>query len=381
MIQFLQPLDTQKLRMAFNNDIIRFYSNNAIPALSCRIYDTFQKINVTLYPNPQGQFYFNFKPYVSALINTRNFNDTLQTNIMDYEPDSFIYNFSQGTFTQRNITFEVYYENNTTESVSFVLSWLAGVQQPGSFHNFRISDMLILSPFVKDSANKYYLKYWKGYPFDIPFYSNGINLKVKNETNLLSMDFNTLGYGERLVVSDGRTNVTLEDILPLSDGHNNLVFMKGNQPSINDKYLILEKSDHTKGVYLKWLNTMGGYNYWLFENTYSIDRSTKQLGEINTDFNNIDSTFGRTATLGKESQDTIKVVAELLNEDERAIVQGILDSPKIYLFTGRPYAQNDYNDWVEVTLKTGNARIKNARQPLTNFTFDLELPQRYTQTL
>lgn len=72
MIYFLQPINTRKLRMAYNNDIIRFYSNNPLEPVSCTINDTFNAINATLYPNPQGHFYFNFKPYISTLINRNN---------------------------------------------------------------------------------------------------------------------------------------------------------------------------------------------------------------------------------------------------------------------------------------------------------------------
>ena len=74
-------------------------------------------------------------------------------------------------------------------------------------------------------------------------------------------------------------------------------------------------------------------------------------------------------------------MAELLNEEERRIVEGLIDSPKIYLFTGRPYGRSSYRDWLEVTLKNTNVRLKNPKQPLVNFAFDLELPLRYTQTL
>lgn len=381
MINFLQSIDTHKLRMAYNNDIIRFYGNNALQAVSCQIYDTFLKINATIYPNPQGQFYFNFKPYVSALINTRNFDDTTEPNIQADVPSSYVYNFSNGTFTQRNITFKIQYDNDTTESVSYVLSWIAGVQQPNNYYNFRLGDLLLLSPFKKDSANSYYLKYWQGYPFDIPFYTPNSTIEIVNETNLLSAEFSITGYGDRLIVSDGRTNVTLEDVLPLSEGFNQLRFIKNTLPGQYDKYVTLEKIPYQCGVYLKWFNAMGGYSYWLFENTYSIDRSTKHIGEIDRDNNNLEDTFARVATLGKESQDTIRVIAELINEDERGILEGILDSPKVYMFTGKPYSQNGHRNWIEVSLKTSSARLKNPRQPLTNFTFDLELPERYTQTL
>jgi hypothetical protein len=184
-----------------------------------------------------------------------------------------------------------------------------------------------------------------------------------------------------MVFSNGDDDETLEDILPLAEGYNTLRVMQLDTEADTDKFISLHKVPYKQGVYLKWLNALGGYSYWLFEDTYSIDRSTKQLGELDRDNDNLEDTFGRSIQIGKESQDSLKIIAELLTEDERRIVEGILDSPKIYLFTGKPFAQNGYRDWIEVSLKTTSARIKNPRQPLTNFTFDIELPMRYTQTL
>lgn len=262
-----------------------------------------------------------------------------------------------------------------------MLSWIAGVEQPGSYHNFSVNDLLILSPCKQDSTNNYYLKYWQGYPFDITFYTPDSTMRIDNATNMLSVDFDNLGYGDRLVVSDGRTDMTLENILPFAEGYNQLRFIKPTFTGGYEKFVTLDKQPYACGVYLKWFNAYGGYSYWLFENTYSIDRRTKHLGEIINDTNNLESTLARTATLGKESRDTIRVIAELLTDEERRIIESILDSPKIYLFSGKPYSQNKYYNWLEVQLTTSNVRLKNPRQPLTNFTFDLELPERYTQTL
>src|SRR5690606_24397330 len=186
---------------------------------------------------------------------------------------------------------------------------------------------------------------------------------------------------KRLVVSDGRTDVSLESQVPLINGINTLRYMSGSTPKASDKFISLEKMPCREGGYLKWLNKYGGYSYWLFEKTFPIDRSTKYTGELDRDYDNLEQMPARSIPIGKESQDTMKIVAELLTEDESRIVEGLLDSPKIYLFTGKPFAQNGITDWIEVTLKTTSARIKNARQPLTNFTFDIELPQRFMQTL
>jgi hypothetical protein len=382
-IIFATAIDDTKLRMAYNNDVLRFYSDNTLAAKSCRITNRNDSpaLNITLYPAPDGSFFFNFKPYVTALINTRNFEDTLQPELNRTNPDSFVYNATPGTLLQLNINIEITFINDTTDDVTHSLTWLAAAAQLGSYVPLSTSGTYVLSPFAKASANAWYLKYWQGYPYDVSVYCPDALFRVANETNLLTAQFTVPGPVFRMVFSNGDDDETLEDVLPLREGHNSLRIMADEEPGANDMFINLHKVPYKPGVYLKWLNAMGGYSYWLFEDTYSVDRSTKQLGELDHDNDNPEHSFGRTVQIGKESQDTMKILAELLTDDERRIVEGILDAPKIYLFTGKPYARNGYNDWIEVALKTTSARIKNPRQPLTNFTFDIELPVRYTQTL
>jgi hypothetical protein len=378
-IVFEKDINEGKLRMAYNNDVVKFYSESANQPLYCDI--TALGLDVRIYPNPFNRFYFNFKPYVSAIINSRQFEDTIEPDINGLDPNSFSYSFTSGTFMQRGVTFTITFDGGFTDTSAHILSWLAGVEQLGDYHNFSVAGLYVLSPFKKLSTNSYYLKYWQGYPFDISLYLPATSYTLKNDTNLMSQTFNGVGYGDRLYFSDGRTDESIENVLPLLEGFNSLRLMPTPASGPETKYILLEKIPYKCGVYLKWLNKYGGYSYWLFEDTYTIDRSTKQVGELDRSNSNLEDSFGTSIQIGKESQDTIKVVAELLTGHERTIVEGLLDTPKIYLFTGQPYARNSSRDWVEVTLKTTSTRLKNAKQPLTNFSFDLELPQRYTQML
>lgn len=394
MIKFVTDIDKDKLRMAYNNDILRFYSDATTPAQYADVIlredvpfllentEARQLFSIRLYPNPQGQFYVNLQPYIAATLNTRNFTDTLNPSLEAGSPNSFIYNYNNGTVLSGVLSLKIMHTDATVATSNSALTWLAGAQQYGEYTRFAKTTFMIQSPSRKDNPNEWPLKYWQGYPFDVSLYmlysifSLRRSIPIKNETNGLSQTFAQEGTINRLVFSDGRTDETIETMLPLTEGMNKLKF-GFTQP----KWLHVEKVPYKCGVYLKWLNALGGYSYWLFEDTYAIDRSTKSLGEIDSDNANIENSFGRSISLGKESQDTLKIIAELLTEDDRRIVEGILDSPKIYLFTGQPFAQSGSRDWIEVTLKTSNARLRNPKQPLINFAFEIELPARYTVTL
>jgi len=377
MIQFIQDIKEDKLRMAFNNDVIRFRLSQGVAAY-CIVTMT-EDVSVRLYPGPDGIFYFNFKPYIASIINTRNFEDNLQTQIQSTSANSFVYDFTDGVFLNLVVKIQAVRSDNTTDNGEYSLRWIAGVEQLREHSELSINDMLLLTPLSKQTNNHAYLKYWQGYPFDFGLYNHieeGVN--ILNKTNLLSQEFYTPGTITRLFFSDGRTDETIEDVLPLIEGVNQLEI---DPHSDKRFYLSVEKVAYRCGVYIKWLNKYGAYNYWLFENTAAIDRTTKQLGELYNDNENFENSFGRSIQIGKESQDVIKVITEALTEAESKIVEGIIDSPKIYLFTGQPFARNSYRDWIEVSLKTTSSRIKNYKQKLNNMAFDFELPQRYTQTL
>ncbi|MFL9845077.1 hypothetical protein [Flavobacterium rhizosphaerae] len=387
-IIFSPPLDSNKLRMAYNNDIFRFYSDSNLQPKYCDISSVGMQIR--LYPNPEGKFMFNFKSYIAARINANDFEDTIDPDLQTDNIYSFYYNFTSGNFIQLSFSFTITFESSvqgepeTTESEAAILSWIGGVEQLGEYGYYDNTGLLVLSPHTKDNTAKSYVKYWQGYPFDIAFYRYPAAIIVKNLSNLISQTFYSIsGYIRRLYFSDGRTDESIENIIPLNEGFNELKITRNvNSPAEKDiQYLTVEKIPYKCGIYLKWLNHLGGYNYWLFENTYSIDRSTKYLGELDNDYYNIEDTTSPVKQIGKESQDTIKVLAELLTEEERQVLKGILDSPKIYMFTGQPFAQNGIKNWVEVRLTNSSVRIKNPRERLTNFSFDLELPKRYTQTL
>jgi len=380
MIIFTEAINEDTLRYAYNNQVFRFYSDSGQPAKYADVSNG--AFTVRLYPSPNNSFYFNLKPYISAYANTQNFEDNVIPDLDITEASSFVYDGSPGFFTEDVYTFTVTLDNDTTDTVTKELTFITGAQQISRYSALSRAELQILTPSKGLQLNTYYVKYWEGYPFDVPVYTPEDNIFIYNNTNLLAAAFSTNNYPIcRLFFSDGRTDETIEEFLPLIMGQNQLHINHFELGGVTDKFLTVDKAPHRCGVYFKFLNQSGGFSYWLFEDTAAIDRSTKSLGDLYSDFENIERSRGRSLNIGQATQDSLRVVTELLTPEQAAIVTQILDSPKIYLFTGKAFSRNGKYDWQEVTLKTTSARVKEYKNNKSVFALDFDLPQRDTVTL
>jgi hypothetical protein len=145
-------------------------------------------------------------------------------------------------------------------------------------------------------------------------------------------------------------------------------------PFPEDINFFVEKiNSYCNGTYLKWLNSFGGWSYWLFYKGNE-NLQTKELGVLNNDFNNLEDTVSPAISLGTESQNTISLLQEGITKDEMLLLRDLLDSAKVYMFTGIAFTQSSDKDWVEVIVKAGNFRLSNAREKLNNLSVTIELP-------
>lgn len=384
MIIFTKDIPTNKLLTAYNNNVVRFYSDSVLVAARAEIIGL--GFNVVLYPHPDGSFYFNFKDYVTTLINTKNFADDLAYNLISSDADTFTYDVSNGCFLGLAITFKIYFVGETFETATRNISFIAGAEQLEDFKKnetlFQTNKFIVLSPVAERTNNTTHLNYWEGYPFEFSLYNRDFPtapFTLKNNANGLDYIFNSKGKVTSMFLADGRTDVTLENFLPLVIGQNDIQLLAtGVNQNIN---LVINKLDADCGVYVKFLNKYGRFNYWLFHKNNFRTPSSKYLPELNNDFNNLEDTNSPTLQTGKVSDETIKCAAKNLNENEKRILEGILDSPKIYYFTGERYTKSELTDWIEVRLKTASFPSTASNKKVHSFYLNLDFPAKTTITL
>lgn len=383
-IVFSKDIPTDKLLTAYNNHIVRFSSDSVLIPATAQI--TGLGIDVVLYPHPNGTFYFNFQEYVAAEINTKNFSDDTAYDLDDTDSETFTYDVTDGFYLEGTVTFRINFTDTSTETTTRSLQFYTGVDQITDYKKNQIlfvpNKLAVLSPVEDRSNNSTYLRYWSGYPFEFTFYnpqSPTSPFVLKNRSNGMEHEFLSKGKFTSLYVSDGRTDINIENFLPLVTGENDIQFFID---SVNQNLnLTLYKEEARCGVYIKFLNKNGRFNYWLLSQNHFRNRSAKYGAELENDFYNLEDTTSPIFQTGKTGEETIKCIVEKLSDRDRLIFEGIIDSPKIYLFTGERFAKANLNDWIEVRLKTSSFNVKEPKKKLYTYVIELELPSRYMQTL
>jgi hypothetical protein len=392
MIIFEKDISIFKLLLAYNNNNIVFHSDSALAIKNAAI--TGLGINALIYPGPNGKFRFPFKEWITSEINTNYFADDLQYNLNSLDPDSFIYDIADGCYLEGDVVIQINFLNGSNENVTKNLKFIAGCENLESFKKdevlFSENDIVILSPGVDRTNNEIILNYWEGYPFEFTIYNSLFpiqELNIKNKNTGISFNFILKGKVNSIFISDGDLDNTLENFVPLAIGYNSieLKFNDVIQPvNLNDVIqpvnLLVNKIQGECGYYLKFLNKYGRWSYWLFDSKAMRSRSVKYTGEVDSDFNNLEDTISPFRKLGNNSQDTLRLAVEGLEENEFTVLKDITESLKIFLFTGTAFSKGGYNDWVEVErISSSFTLIDNHHRH--NLSLDVQLPQRYTISL
>lgn len=99
------------------------------------------------------------------------------------------------------------------------------------------------------------------------------------------------------------------------------------------KTVDIERCIPNNPVYLRWLNTLGGWTSWLFGTrqivTYDVEGKelfTKNIGEL-------EKMDGLDEWVGKEAEKVLKLGYENLPTHKVELIKGLLYSPKVYQVT------------------------------------------------
>lgn len=228
------------------------------------------------------------------------------------------------------------------------------------------------------------LTYFKGYPFTVPFYSDKeVVLKV-NES-----EYKTLGAGKYnlnlsalLNVPNVKLSVFTKEIISLFDYTFDFTFQ--DQKFLRNQNIAVNIANvgcPSDGIYLRWINKLGEYNYYLLGSS-TIATEVKDLAVkfdnfyTTTDYTN-NYHVGSTQLAGKESKQTIKLFASLVNSETYDFLIDLVESPIVDQFMG--YDENGNANWLSVSVQ--NATFTKTTAVLQDFECNLVLNPKQIQTL
>lgn len=386
MILFDKKPQANVLRMAYNNNTVEFYSNSDATPLNA-VVRIGSNPPMIIYPDPRGVFYYNFKSWITSILNSDNFKDNLEFTDGPYDYDwTKIYNADQ-------ITIEVNLSDNTVDTETLSLKWLAGYFQ--KLTPFGRKPILGLALLQQTYEEKAYVKAWTGYPIDLTIYNPMFASEdYTGEIKIFTKDVGEPAYVPfgyvlgRLLLSTGEVSILNSEYTPFP------MYAGLQRKTFDDQVeygFVLdldvidpcEKSDYLEQspyVYVKWLNSFGGWNYWLFDNV-DIVRVTKELGEIDNDTKDLAETVSPTIQIGKTSVDRLNVSTDVIDRRDLTLLNDLLESEKVFIYTAPRFSAYSPNSWLQVSLNTSSVNIQKAKRKQNRFDLIIETPQRENRTI
>ena len=392
-IIFTKQLDKDNLLNTYNNNVIEFKSDSIMQSVSCEITVGGLTAGGDLYrisPNLNDEFRFNFKDAFKVLINKNNFADDAVLDLTGLST-SITVEDTENHYLFLDIDIKINHISGPPTEEIHVYKVLKSVENIKTFAknilDTSVNDLFFLTPFLKSSDREIHLTYWEGYPFDIPYFINATvsrNIVIGGTT--LAIPF--VGSVGRFTISDGSQDIS--NFIPILGGVNE-ISIEPAVPSAPENYTIfLTKkkcsftgvtSEYLGGTYLKWSNKYGEFNYWLFNKKYKNEITTKGLKEIYNDFDNLGDSVSPYLQTGKQSREVVTCHSTGVSEREMLTLEGLFESPKVYLYIAEPGTEFDKDNFIEVKLLGQKTIIKDYKKNTFNINCKVELPLRNTMTI
>lgn len=282
-----------------------------------------------IYPDSDGNYYFNFKEFIKVYFNQFKFED------YNYD-EALAVNVAQtltGILKQLSFIITVY-NDTTDESDSDDILFVKSVRQIGE-NLYNTSVFFALTQ--RTSEDIYNAIWFYGFPFTLDL------INVDSEVELMDIKNNsTTDSVEDVDVSDDqiRLNVDLsnennwidESFLTFREGINEIELTDASDDSSLLKVYI-NKITKCKGIYLKWLNRYGGYSYYLFDEFYTDNLSGKTIDTFaKSEFKNIEDLIGTEINIGKNAARSINAKARYEN-DYLEMMQDLIISPSVQMYS------------------------------------------------
>lgn len=135
-------------------------------------------------------------------------------------------------------------------------------------------------------------------------------------------------------------------------------------------------------VFLRWLNTLDGWNYWLFSRNQIISVLTSNEITFENPVENLETAEEFVSVLSVYSGKEMFLGANALDRNDIEFVKSILYSPKVqWLFNGDTWEADGECKWVTVIPHRGTFPTVETREERTDISLTLKFPEIRNQNL
>lgn len=159
------------------------------------------------------------------------------------------------------------------------------------------------------------------------------------------------------------------------DANFDIVFEELSQLAYIVRLIVCED---TAGIYLRWIDQYGFWQYYLFVKGERASKNKASSTSVNAEHNDGKTYFDAVRYLTVENTDTITCAATNLSEEILAYVETIYKSPHIEMYVGKDYDGKEL--WQPVSLDDGTTKIA-ADRMLRDYEITISMQQTPTQTL
>jgi hypothetical protein len=133
----------------------------------------------------------------------------------------------------------------------------------------------------------------------------------------------------------------------------------------------LEQSCNT--FYVRWINTLGGWDYWLFENKIYEALNVENGNNYESYFDNISDTKDFENVTFKNVSPAVQVGSNTLTRNEAEGLKVLPTSPKIYWYN------EELSKWIGVRVEPGTFNIRSTKDDYFNIELTFVKPKYFNQ--
>lgn len=135
---------------------------------------------------------------------------------------------------------------------------------------------------------------------------------------------------------------------------NSMQYIFENNADDLELYIDFKINDCTKGIYLRWLDKHGFYQYYLFENVTETIRNENNGDRLLLDFTDSNEYYHDIATQNKNETKEFKIATALADKNTCEMLKSIFSSPIVEMYIGETGINANYDAFVSVIVSNGN---------------------------